>query len=200
MIPRQRGARAATVARVGTADALLADRLKAGDDDALAEAYDRCSGQVFAAAHRVLGDAAAAEDVVQDVFVDLWLRPEQYDASRSGLPTYLTIVAHRRALDVVRSQLRRMGREERHMRLIPRQRAEGPDEAENVARFLVVREALDQLPVEQRQVIELAYFEGLSFRDVARAVGIAEGTAKSRLRLALSKLESTLDRRLLETS
>ena len=102
-----------------------------------------------------------------------------------------------RAYDVLRSELRRVGREERHRRLAIEPPGEDVIDALTAA---AVRDAVRALPPEQRQVVEMAYFGGLSYREVARAVGISEGTAKSRIRLALGKLENLLDRQLLESS
>jgi RNA polymerase sigma-70 factor (ECF subfamily) len=196
---RHRALKAVTVRGVECSDAVLAARLVAGDDDALAEAFDRYAGAVFAAAHAVLGRRSAAEDVVQDVLVTLWQRPERFDAARGSMRTFLTTLAHHRAVDVVRSELRRVGRERQSAQLLPSQRASYDDADAPIVADLV-RDAVDQLPCEQRQVVELAYYKGLSYRDVATTAGIPEGTAKSRLRLALAKLEAVLDRDLLETS
>jgi RNA polymerase sigma-70 factor (ECF subfamily) len=194
-------ARHASVRVVEGDDALLAARLAAGDDHALAEVFDRLAPIVYGGALRVLGDSTAAQDVVQDVFVELWTHPGRYDPAAGTLRTYLTVLARHRALDLVRSELRRVARQERNYRLAPAP----PDEsacAEVVASETasLVREAVRLLPDSQRKVIELAYFEGLTYREVANVVGIPEGTAKSRLRLALAKLETMLDRQLLESS
>ena len=179
---------------------LLPARLAAGDDRALAEALDEFGPSVHATALGILGDAAAAQDVVQDVFVDLWCHPGRYDASLSGLRTYLTLCARHRALDVVRSELRRAGREVRQARWLPEPRQPSPGEqVADADTASAVRAAVRALPPDQRRVVELAYFDGLSYRDVARRIGIPEGTAKSRLRLALAKLERLLDRHLLES-
>jgi RNA polymerase sigma-70 factor, ECF subfamily len=139
--------------------------------------------------------------VVQDVFVDLWAHPDRYDPGAGQLRTYLMVLARRRAVDLVRSELRRIARQERHHRLTPGRQPESPGEevaAADVAR--TIRAAVRLLPDGQRRVVELAYFRGLSYREVALAASIPEGTAKSRLRLALAKLASTLDRQLLELS
>jgi RNA polymerase sigma-70 factor (ECF subfamily) len=182
-------------------DALLGARLAAGDDHALAEVFDSTAGAVYGTALRVLGDSASAEDVVQDVFVELWTRPDRYDPGVGSLRTYLTVLARHRAVDLLRSELRRLARQERHHRLAAGQRQESPGESVAAAETAgVVREALTTLPDGQREVVELAYFQGLSYREVAVVAGIPEGTAKSRLRLALTKLESLLDRELLGPS
>jgi RNA polymerase sigma-70 factor, ECF subfamily len=191
----------ASVPWVEATDALLTARLAAGDDRALAEAYDQLGPAVYGAALRVLGQWTAAQDVAQDVFVELWSHPDRYDPAAGSLRTYLTVLARRRAIDVVRSELRRIARQERNHRLTPHQRIASPsDEVEAAEAAGVVRAAVRLLPGSQREVVELAYFGGLSYREVALAIGIPEGTAKSRLRLALARLESVLDRQLLELS
>lgn len=163
--------------------------------------FDALAGTVYASAVRVLGSGSAAQDVVQDVFVDLWCHPEKYDESLGTLRTFLTVCARHRAHDVIRSELRRAGREERSERLMPQPRDASPAERITEAETAgAVRDAVRQLPPRQREVVELAYFRGLSYRDVARATGVPEGTAKSRVRLALARLESLLDRQLLESS
>ena len=191
----------ASVPWVEPPDSLLTARLAAGDDRALAEAFDQLGPAVYGAALRVLGQWTAAQDVAQDVFVELWSHPDRYDPAAGSLRTYLTVLARRRAIDVVRSEFRRIARQERNHRLTPDQGIASPsDEVEAAEAAGVVRAAVRLLPDNQREVVELAYFGGLSYREVAQAVGIPEGTAKSRLRLALAKLESVLDRQLLELS
>ena len=155
---------------------------------------------MYGGALRVLGDGSAAQDVVQDVFVELWSHPDRYDPANGTLRTYLSMLARHRAMDLLRSELRRVARQERSYRLehAPPQRPawEQMMTAETAA---AVRAAVRMLPDSQRQVVELAYFEGRTCREIADAVGIPEGTAKSRLRLALAKLETALDRQLLES-
>jgi RNA polymerase sigma-70 factor, ECF subfamily len=186
---------------VPSTGSLLAARLAAGDDRALAEVLDAFGPAVYATALHVLGNPAAAQDVVQDVFVGLWRQPQRYDEALGSLRTYLTMTARHRAQDVLRSELRRLGRESKHHRLLPAQHQSTPGDAVVDAQSAsVVRAAVGELPPDQREVIEMAYFRGLSYREVARAVGIPEGTAKSRVRLALARLESILDRDLLEPS
>jgi len=191
----------ASVFEVGGSDALLAARLAAGDDHALAEVFDRLAPVVYGAALRVLGEGSAAQDVAQDVFVELWTHPDRYDPAAGSLRTYLIVLARHRAVDVVRSELRRIARQERHYRLSPEQpHLSVSDEVTAAEAASVVRAAVRQLPEAQRRVVELAYFQGLTCREVALAADIPEGTAKSRLRLALAKLETALDRELLEWS
>ncbi len=195
------GPRPPSVTRMGSSDAQLVARLAAGDDHALAEIFDELAGVVHAAARRIVGQEALAYDVVQDVFVRLWTHPERYDDSAGTLATYLGMLARSRALDLVRSELRRRARQERHVRLGS---AEAPtsvaDDVAAAESARLVRDAIASLPDDQRRAVELAYFEGLSHREVAIAEGIPEGTAKSRIRLAHAKLATLLDRDLLEQS
>ena len=156
---------------------------------------------VYGSALRVLGDNNAAQDVVQDVFVELWAHPDRYDPAAGTLRTYLAVLARHRAVDVVRSELRRVARQELSCRLMPAGPAARPgDEVMAAETASLVRAAVQLLPASQRQVIELAYYQGLTYREVAHAVGIPEGTAKSRLRLALAKLEEILDRQLRDSA
>jgi RNA polymerase sigma-70 factor (ECF subfamily) len=190
-----------SVKNVGGSEALLAARLAAGDERALGEVFDRLAPAVYGAALRVLGDEAAAQDVVQDVFVELWSRPGRYDPAVGTLHAYLVVIARHRAVDLVRSELRRVGRQERSYRLDPGQPAASTCEQVVAAQAATaVRAAIRLLPDSQRVIVELAYFRGLTCREAAEEAGIPEGTAKSRLRLALAKLESVLDRELLESS
>lgn len=185
--------------QVGGTDALLAARLTAGDDHALAEVFDRFGAAVYGAAAYVVGAGGGAQDVVQDVFVELWSHPHRYDPDAGSLRGYLMLLARHRAVDAIRSELRRIARQERHYRLTIDEGPPSPGEQVLSAHMASeVRAAIQRLPAAQRQVVELAYFEGMTCREAASAVGIPEGTVKSRLRLALAKLEAVLDRQLLE--
>ena len=195
-----RGPRAvASLCAVESTGSLLAARLAAGDERALAEAFDLAGAAVHATAVHVLGDAAAAQDVVQDVFLELWRQPQRFHPDLGSLRTYLCLCARHRAQDLVRSQLRRARRELRSQLLEPPPQELPPeDRVVDADSARAVRAAVRRLTPDQQEVVELAYFRGLSYRDVARVIGVPEGTAKSRVRLALAKLETLLDRRLLE--
>ncbi|HVM66027.1 MAG TPA: sigma-70 family RNA polymerase sigma factor [Acidimicrobiales bacterium] len=133
-------------------------------------------------ARRVLGNVAATEDVVQDVFTSLWCHPERFDPQRGSLRAYLGVQAHRRAVDVVRQETRRRERERRELM------GDAADGQDQVAVTEAVREAIGRLPEDQRRAVELAFWEGRTHREVAEVLGIPFGTAKSRLRLAQAKL------------
>jgi len=168
------------------------DRLIAGEEGALNEIYDQFASFVYGLALRVIGDARAAEDVSQDVFVTFWERPDEFDPDRGSLRTWLGTLAHRRAVDHVR---REEARRRRAIKDAARP-ATTPD-VEEMAIALVtaerVRSALDTLPDDQRRAIHLAYFGGKTYRQVAEVLGIPEGTAKSRLRLGLRRIAGVLE-------
>jgi RNA polymerase sigma-70 factor (ECF subfamily) len=186
------------VRAVDSGDAVLVARLAAGDEEALDEVWQRHGPLVFGLARRLTGDSSTAEDVTQEVFVTLWQQPERFDAQRGSLRAYLGVHAQRRAIDAMRRDGRRTEREHRHHRLHPTAVATPGDSAECSELSGVVRNAIKKLPVEQREAVELAYFRGLTHREVATTLGIPEGTAKSRLRLAQTKLQTWLDPNLLE--
>jgi RNA polymerase sigma factor (sigma-70 family) len=170
----------------------LRDRLIAGDETAVADLYDQYASFVFGLARRVTGDRTAAEDVTQDVFVACWERPTAFDPERGRLRTVLGTLAHRRAVDWVRREAARRRRAEREAALVVRV----PDVEEMVSALATaerVRAEVERLPVEQAEAIRLAYFGGKTYRQVAVALGIPEGTAKSRLRLGLRRIAAALE-------
>jgi RNA polymerase sigma factor (sigma-70 family) len=168
------------------------DRLIAGEEGALNEIYDQFASFVYGLALRVIGDARAAEDVSQDVFVTFWERPDAFDPDRGSLRTWLGTLAHRRAVDHVRRE------EARRRRAIKdAARPETTPDVEEMAIALVtaerVRSALATLSDDQQRAIQLAYFGGKTYRQVAEVLGIPEGTAKSRLRLGLRRIAGVLE-------
>lgn len=177
---------------VDTGDGLLVARLAAGDEEALAEIYDRYAPFLFGLARRVTGDRASAEDVVQEVLTKLWTAPERFDPSRGSLRAFLGVQAHRRAVDAVRREVRRSANEARNQALDTTPEASGADEVDRLGVVDMVRQAISRLPAAQRRAVELAYFDGCTQRELALALGIPEGTAKSRLRLAHAKLNEWL--------
>jgi RNA polymerase sigma-70 factor (ECF subfamily) len=181
-------------------DRELAARMMAGDERALAEVYDRYVGLVFGMARRVLGDEAKAEDVTQEVFVYVWEQPHRFDPSRGTLRSWLGLLAHHRSVDRVRSEVRRTRGEARldPVDVVTDTADVVDDELSGTWLAGRVQQALDQLPAEQRDAVVLAYFGGRTYRQVATELDIPEGTAKSRLRLALAKLEELLRPSLME--
>ena len=170
----------------------ILERIAAGDELALSQLYDQYASFVFALALRVTQDRSAAEDIAQEVFVHVWTKATAYDAARGTVRAWLGVITHRRAVDRVRRETAARAREERDQL---RRVAPPPDVAEAATSMVIgerVRAALAELPPDQRQAIELAYFGGQTFRQVAEVLGIPEGTAKSRIRLGMAKLTDAL--------
>jgi RNA polymerase sigma-70 factor, ECF subfamily len=164
-----------------------------GDGDALAELYRRYGGAVWAVARRVCGDRTLAEDVTQTVFVDLWRRPQRFDANRGALRPWLVAQAHARAVDTVRSEAARQRRQEREVRLAPAPAPEVEAEVHMAALSEGVRRAVARLADDEREAIVLAYFGGHSYRETAEMLGQPEGTVKSRIRRGLTGLRRALE-------
>ncbi len=187
-------------ARTPDVDGALVARMLAGDDSALGHAYDRYGSLVYGLARRVTGSTAAAEEITQEVFMQFWERADRFDAAKGSLRAFLGAITHRRAVDWVRSESRRRDREIRTAQDAATGSASSSADTAADASVRVsahdtaarVRAAVETLPLEQREAVVLAYFGGLTFREVAAALGLPEGTAKSRLRLALTKLSTTL--------
>jgi RNA polymerase sigma-70 factor (ECF subfamily) len=183
-------------------DAALVARMAAGDEHALGVLYDRLATTVHTIAYYLLGQADDAEDAVEETFWQAWREAGRYDASRGAVSTWLSTIARSRALD--RQRARRRRAEEplegvapstdgsggvagsRAPRANPQQEAEASERARDVAA------ALEKLPAEQREVIELAYFGGLSQSEIAARTSLPLGTVKTRARLALEKLRAPL--------
>ena len=173
-------------------DGALATAIGRWREDALAEAFRRHAGAVNALARRVLGDGDLAEEVVQEVFLRLWNAPDRYDPARGTMRSYLLAQAHGRAVDVLRSDSSRRRREERDAA----RSAESGYDLEHEVWDLAVAEHLQgavlALPLEERRAIELAYFGGHTYREVAVLLSEPEGTVKSRIRSGLKRLRARL--------
>ena len=178
----------------GPTDISLVARIAVGDDRALQMVYERYSPLVYGLARRVTASTAHAEEITQEVFVYLWQNPDRFDAERGTLRAFLGALTHRRSVDEVRRNTRRTAREDRvgtdASTLEMVEVGEGIERSQTAER---VRAAVSSLPDQQREAVLLAYFGGLTFRQVAERLGIPEGTAKSRLRLGLSKLAGLLE-------
>jgi len=174
-------------------DTLLADRIRAGDRDALGELYDRYASLAIALAVRVVTDRFTAEDVVHDAFVAVWQHIDRFDQSRGSLRGWLLTVVRNRAIDRVRGArpMMEVGAADELSLL---RTGPNPTSELAIARISAIelRVVLATLPAEQREAIELAYFGGRTYREIARLTGVPEGTASGRLRLGLAKLRGAL--------
>ena len=177
---------------LNASDANLAFAIARYQEDALAEAYRRHAGAVFGLARRLLHERSAAEEIVQEVFVRLWNAPERFDPERGSMRSYLLSQTHGRAVDQLRSEVARRRREERQAR----QTAHGGYDLEREVGDIIVadqvREVLGGLPDDERRPIELAYFRGHTYREVATILGEPEGTVKSRIRSGLKRMHGHL--------
>ena len=164
--------------------ASLIRRLTLGDHQALGEFYDLYAGLVNGLAIRILRDRTEAEDVVQEVFVQVWRQAARFDPSRGSPEAWICTMARTRALDRLR---RRTSRREE-----PEEAAPGSTEAPKTEEALAVRKAMDALSADQRKALELAYYEGLTQSEIAERLGEPLGTIKTRIRTAMIRLRDVL--------
>lgn len=166
-----------------------------GDTRAFEVIFDRHSGPAFSLAFRMCGRRAVAEDVVQEAFVSLWRAGGRYDRTRGSVRSWVLSTVHNRAIDMLRRNALREGRNVSDEGLADRFAAdERTDvEVERWEQSRVMRVALEGLPADQRRVIELAYFGGFTHTEIAELLALPQGTVKGRMRLGLAKLRTTLD-------
>ncbi len=176
-------------------DATLVVAIARWHEPAMAEVYRRHGGAVHALARRVLRHDPSAEEITQEVFLDLWNHPEKFDSQRGTLRSFLLARTHGKSVDMVRSEVARKRREER----TSRETATAGYDLEHQVWDLVVaeqvKESVAALPNDMREPIELAYFGGHTYREVADMLHAPEGTVKSRIRLGLTKLRANLAER-----
>jgi RNA polymerase sigma-70 factor (ECF subfamily) len=159
------------------------------DESALSELYDRYAGMLSSVLNRILRDTQAAEEILQDIFYQLWRNAERFDVSRGSLPGWLMVVARNRAISRLR-RFHRVGMEDLHenMVLVPFN-VESSLAQEQMVRK--VKGAVDGLSEVQKQAVELAFFEGLTHTEIAERTGEPLGTVKTRLRSAIESLKKT---------
>ena len=173
-------------------DTQLLEGIAQGDEASLAVLYDRYHLLSFSLALRVVNDRGRAEDVVQDAFLSVWRKAGSYVAGRGSVKTWLTSIVRNRAIDLVRARRESDGDDEAVLLAL---RDPRPGVVEQVTASLdrqTIRTAIAELPLEQRQAIAMAYFEGLSHSEIADATGLALGTVKSRIRLGMHRLKGLL--------
>ena len=173
-------------------DASLVVAIGRWREEALAEAYRRHAGVAFALARRLLNDQVMAEEVLQEVFLRLWNRPERFDAERGSLRSYLLAQTHGRSVDLLRSETARKRREERDAREPVEPRDDIEREVVDLTVAEQVKKVVARLPGDERRAIELAYFGGHTYREVAVMLDAPEGTVKSRIRSGLRRMRHDL--------
>ncbi|MET0143737.1 MAG: sigma-70 family RNA polymerase sigma factor [Ilumatobacteraceae bacterium] len=173
-------------------DAAVAMAISRYDQSALAEAYRRHAGAVFGLARRLLIEPALAEEIVQEVFLRLWHDPTRFDPERGTMRSYLLTQTHGRAVDALRADVSRRTREERDARRTAESGYDIEHEVIDLTTAEYVRRSLDALPTDEREAIELAYFGGYTYREVAARLEQPEGTVKSRIRSGLKRLRVDL--------
>jgi len=180
-------------------DARLLELIQQGDQDAVAAVYDRYGGVAYGLALRITGDAQSAEDAVQEAFVSVWKQAQRFDPARGRLRSWLLTIVHHRAIDAVR---RKAAMNERSLPEEPEQFVATRGRPEELAEWALeaeaVREAVRQVPDDQRRTIEMAYFMGLTHVEIAERMGVPLGTVKSRLRIGLEKMRAYLRPKVLE--
>ena len=174
-------------------EALLAQQIRSGDRNALGEVYDRHAPVALAVALRIVADREQAEDLVHDAFVTAWQKIELFDPARGSLRSWIVTIVRNRAIDRLRGNRPSIEIGEADERSLLKS---GPNPTWDgaVARLgaAQLRAAVAELPEAQREAIELAYFEGHTYREIATLTGVPLGTATGRLRLALARLRELL--------
>jgi RNA polymerase sigma-70 factor, ECF subfamily len=168
----------------GSEDTALLSRVGQGDENAMETVFRRYSGPVYSVALRVLHDTGQAEDVMQEIFLQLWRKPAAFIQGRGSLGAWLVVVTRNRAIDL----LRRRKLTDSVDDVVLASPINVADDAERNAMMEKVRAVLVNLPQEQRKSLELAYFEGLSHTEIATRTGDPLGTVKTRIRQALITL------------
>jgi RNA polymerase sigma-70 factor, ECF subfamily len=171
-----------------TSDQALVAAIRSADQGAMAALYDRYSSIVYAVALRVLQDTGAAEDVLQDIFMQLWRNPGAFDASRGNMAAWLAVISRHRAIDA----LRRRRPETDIDDVIVSVETDMASEADRSRAMDKVRGAMETMPSPQRSALEMAYFEGLTHTEIAEKTGEPLGTIKTRIRAGLLSLRKVL--------
>jgi RNA polymerase sigma-70 factor (ECF subfamily) len=176
------------------ADEDLMQLVRRGDADAFAIVYDRHASSAFSLAYRMLGSRAGAEDVTQEAFLSAWRSGARYDRARGSVRTWLLGIVHNRAIDALRrGKIRDFPRADEEAAAERLEAAERTDvEVARRQEAATIRTAIETLPSEQSQVIELAYFGGFTHTEIAAMVQAPVGTVKGRMRLGLKKLRDEL--------
>ncbi len=175
----------------GLNDGALISAIRSGNQDAMAQLYDRYSSVVYAVALRVLGETSAAEDVLQEIFMQLWRNPGAFDPGRGNLAPWLAVIARNRAVDTLRKRRPQTEMTETVASVEP-DMAGDADRRRTVEK---VRAVLKEMPAPQRSALEMAYFEGYSHSEISEKTGEPLGTIKTRIRTGLILLRQAVEAR-----
>ena len=170
-------------------DAALVSAIRGGDQSAMATLYDRYSSIVYSVALRVLADTGAAEDVLQEVFMQLWRNPTAFDSSRGSLGAWLAVITRNRSIDALRKRRSETDIDDVIVSVQP----DLASEAERARALEKVRGVLGSMPVSQRTALELAFFEGLTHTEIAGKTGEPLGTIKTRIRSGLLTIRKAFE-------
>lgn len=181
----------ATASLESADDGALLALMARGNRRAFALLYDRYSPLFLGIARKLLDDSVAAEDLVQDVFVEVWRKAETYDPTRGSARTWLLVRLRSRAIDRCRSRTRHATEDESEQ-ILQNISVQQHEDTTLQADRTRARQAMRQIPVEQRQALELAYFAGMSSSEISAHLGVPLGTIKSRLAAGLQKLRQQL--------
>ena len=181
--------KASLLASKAAEDAALLAKVEQGDQEAMASLFDRYSGIVYSVALRVLKDTGQAEDVMQDIFIQIWRKPSAFVSGRGSLGAWLVVVARNRAID----SLRRRRPTDSVEDVVLASSTDLASEAERNTLIEKVRVYLHQLPPEQRKSVEMAYFEGMTHSEIAGKTGEPLGTIKTRIRSGLIILRKAVE-------
>jgi RNA polymerase sigma-70 factor, ECF subfamily len=173
---------------VELSDAVLVTAVAKQQHDALAEIYRRHGGPAVRLSSRLLNDQRSAEDVCQEVFLALWKSPESFDAERGSLRSWILMKTHSRSVDIVRANAARYQRESREVNEPSKRDYDLEREVWDLTVADRIQRALTELPTNEKDAVQLAYFGGLTYREVAKELGQPEGTVKSRIRNGLKSL------------
>jgi RNA polymerase sigma-70 factor (ECF subfamily) len=190
-VPAQRGLPGKPPATLS--DAVLVRGIVERRPEALSELYDRHAPTLLALARRILGGSSDADDVLQEVFVHVWNQAARYDPSRSSVSTWLVLITRSRAIDRLRNRkVVERTHEASQAEVSEHASPEGPESVFMRERRERVRREMENLPPEQRQVIEMAFYQGLTQSEIAAQADLPLGTVKTRTLLAMKKLRSAL--------
>jgi RNA polymerase sigma-70 factor, ECF subfamily len=169
-------------------DFALLSRVRSGDQGAMTALFDRYSGVLYSVALRILKDPGQAEDIMQDIFIQVWRKPDSFASGRGSLGGWLAVVTRNRAIDLLRKRRPSDSVDD----VILASKTDIAAEAERNVLMEKVRVVMADLPPDQKTSVELAYFDGMSHTEIAEKTGEPLGTVKTRIRLAMITLRKAL--------